>query len=139
VIHGVDHEALLAFLTGLVGADDAEDVASETYLAALSTKRPYTEGSAASAQTWVYGVAKIQARKWRQRLARRVTAEAAGPTPTTPTTPDWGVLLEELGVEDRALVETRLALGTVAATARALRLTRGQVRYRWGRLLRRVR
>jgi DNA-directed RNA polymerase specialized sigma24 family protein len=136
VIHGVDHEALVAFLVGLVGPDDAEDVASETYLAAL-TAAPHD--GRASAWTWMCAIAKRQAANWRRKRDRRTVAEANGPAPILPTSVDWAVLLAELDEGDRVLVETRLALGTEAATARALALTRGQVRYRWGRLLRRVR
>ena len=67
MIHGVNHDHLVAFLSTLVGPDDAEDVAQETYVAALDASKPYDPDSPARPSTWVYSIAKNWPREWRRR------------------------------------------------------------------------
>lgn len=137
MIHGVEHEALVSFVSNLVGRDDAEDVVSETYLAALSGADTYR--SDAKARTWVYGIAKHKAQQWLEKRTKRRAAEAYA-TPAAPSTsPEWGVLLRDLSDEDRALVEAVQETGSRFAAAKRLGLTPGQVYYRWQRLAKRVR
>lgn len=138
MIHGVTHDALVSFLARLVGEADAEDVAAETYLAALTARTAFDPTATASVTTWVYGIAKRQAANWVRKRDRRHVAERHGPAPQAPPPADWALVLDALDPEDQAIIEAKLAEGTTAGAARRIGLTRGQMRYRWRRALRRM-
>ena len=52
------HRPLLAFLRGMVGADDAEDCLQETFLAAL---RAYPRAEPRGLRSWLYAIARNKA------------------------------------------------------------------------------
>ncbi len=52
------HRPLLAFLRGMVGADDAEDCLQETFLAAL---RAYPRAEPRGLRAWLYSIARNKA------------------------------------------------------------------------------
>lgn len=138
MIEGVDHQALLKFLAGLVG-DDAEDVAQETYLQALTAPTPWRPNGPASKQTWVFTIAKRQAVTWLRRRGRRQVAEARSRlTPMAAVPVEWDLMHDELGNEDQALLDAKLLQGTATAAAKSLGLSRDQYRYRFARLGRRL-
>jgi RNA polymerase sigma factor (sigma-70 family) len=52
------HRPVLAFLRGMVGADDAEDCLQETFLAAL---RAYPRAEASNLRAWLFAIARNKA------------------------------------------------------------------------------
>jgi RNA polymerase sigma-70 factor (ECF subfamily) len=92
------------FVSGLVGAKEADDLTQETYLRALRAL-PNFEGRS-SARTWLLSIARRAAADHIRAVVRR---------PRTSPTPDWELTLERTsavpGVEDRVLLrELVLAL-----------------------------
>jgi DNA-directed RNA polymerase specialized sigma24 family protein len=136
VIVPVDHLALVRYVATLVGPEDAEDVAQDTYVAMLSTPRPYDGREGVAPMTWVLGIAKRLAYQHLKARGRRHAMESPAPMADQPI--DWPLVMDALDEGDRALVDAKLTHGTTAGAARATGLTYKQFAYRWARLKRRV-
>lgn len=140
MIHGVNHDHLVAFLSTLVGPDDAEDVAQETYVAALDASKPYDPDSPAQPSTWVYSIAKNQARKWLRNQKRRRYVEAEGaPQPMGELPQAWLDLRMDLSEGDRQLLDARVQAGSVTGAGRLLGWGEDKAFARWKKLVKKLR
>jgi RNA polymerase sigma-70 factor (ECF subfamily) len=103
------------FVSALIGRADAEDVAQETYLRALSSLPRFAARS--SARTWLFSIARRAAAD-HVRVAMR--------TPRTSGVPDWEALAERqappTGLDDRILLR-ELVAGLDADRREAFALT----------------
>ena len=129
----VDHLALVKYLASLVGPEEAEDLAQDTYVAVLSGRG--WDGSS-TYMTWVLSIAKHLAYRHLKARGRQMGVE--GPAPMADPPIDWPLVMDTLNAEDQGLVAAKLAHGTTAGAARAVGLTYRQFEYRWKRLRRRV-
>ncbi len=91
------HDPVLAFLSRLVGRDDAEidDLVQQTFLAALDAATTF-EGRS-QVKTWILGIAANKARDHRRKSGRRRTALSDVPqSASKPPSPSDGVKREQL-------------------------------------------
>jgi RNA polymerase sigma-70 factor (ECF subfamily) len=103
------------FLTSLVGAREADDLAQETYLRALRSLPRFAARS--SARTWLLSIARRAAADHVRTAVRR---------PRTGAEPDWDLLPEQAptmpGVDERVLLR-QLVLGLAEDRREAFVLT----------------
>jgi RNA polymerase sigma-70 factor (ECF subfamily) len=103
------------FLTSLVGAREADDLAQETYLRALRSLPRFAARS--SARTWLLSIARRAAADHVRTAVRR---------PRTGAEPDWDLLPEQAptmpGVDERVLLR-ELVLGLAEDRREAFVLT----------------
>jgi RNA polymerase sigma-70 factor (ECF subfamily) len=103
------------FLTSLVGAREADDLAQETYLRALGSLPRFAARS--SARTWLLSIARRAAADHVRTAVRR---------PRTGAEPDWDLLPEQAptmpGVDERVLLR-QLVLGLAEDRREAFVLT----------------
>ena len=103
------------FLTSLVGAREADDLAQETYLRALRSLPRFAARS--SARTWLLSIARRAAADHVRTALRR---------PRTGAEPDWDLLPEQAptmpGVDERVLLR-ELVLGLAEDRREAFVLT----------------
>jgi RNA polymerase sigma-70 factor (ECF subfamily) len=103
------------FLTSLVGAREADDLAQETYLRALRSLPRFAARS--SARTWLLSIARRAAADHVRTAVRR---------PRTGAEPDWDLLPEQAptmpGVDERVLLR-ELVLGLTEDRREAFVLT----------------
>jgi RNA polymerase sigma-70 factor (ECF subfamily) len=103
------------FLTSLVGAREADDLAQETYLRALRSLPRFAARS--SARTWLLSIARRAAADHVRSAVRR---------PRTGAEPDWDLLPEHTptmpGVDERVLLR-ELVLGLAEDRREAFVLT----------------
>jgi RNA polymerase sigma-70 factor (ECF subfamily) len=103
------------FLTSLVGAREADDLAQETYLRALRSLPRFAARS--SARTWLLSIARRAAADHVRTAMRR---------PRTGAEPDWDLLPEQAptmpGVDERVLLR-ELVLGLAEDRREAFVLT----------------
>jgi RNA polymerase sigma factor (sigma-70 family) len=78
---------ILRYVNARLGADLAEDVTAETFLAAFRGRNAY-DLSRASARPWLYGIAVRQIGK--RRRAERRYRQALGRVPAEPAAADFG-------------------------------------------------
>jgi RNA polymerase sigma-70 factor, ECF subfamily len=103
------------FVSGLVGAREAEDLTQETYLRALRSLPAFAGRS--SARTWLLSIARRAAADFVRAAVRR---------PRMALTDDWELAVDPVssapGVEDRVLLR-ELVLGLVPERREAFVLT----------------
>ena len=136
--------ALLSFLRSIVGAQDAEDVYQDTVVRVLESPTRYEGRNGAAERTWLFEVAKNCAIDHLRREGRSPLSQAQ------PLDEDDAVVeghersaqraqiawhLERLTNEDRTVVEMYLVLGTLEATATALKIPKRTFQRRWNAIL----
>ncbi len=114
VVYRAHYAAIVGYLFRRTGdRHAAEDLAAETFLAALNSVHRFRTGRA-PIRSWLYRIATNQATGWsrRQRKRRRTEADARGPG--SPDVPD-AEASEELARARRALSRLREAEQSVLA------------------------
>lgn len=139
MLDGIDHTRLVRFAETLVGKQDAEDVVQDVYLKFLSDKVPAFRGES-ERYTWLCAVVKHTA--LRRKAQQRGLALEPRETCTIPHYDEWidaKQRVSELPKRDRDVLLTYASHGSYRCVARALGLTRTQVRGRLERARRRLR
>ena len=133
--------ALLRYLTGLGGADVADDVASETWVAVIRGLEGFS-GDEAAFRAWLVTVARnrlIDLRRWQDRRPAVPTAEPPEPSTLAPDAGDevvaregaqWALdLIATLPPDQAEAVLLRVVVGLDAtATGLVMARTSGAVR-----------
>ena len=124
------------FCAHLVGPDDADDAAQETFLAAWRALQSFRGD--ASAKTWLFVIARRSAERVARRHRRWLELADGAPGPRPPSRPEsatvLGELLSELEMERRvALVLTQIIGLSYAETAAVCECPIGTIRSRVAR------